>query len=69
MNNAINAVQEEGKSIQAAVLEYEMPCTMQDKVTDVHGPQHCRPTNIHPDEQHLLIEHINLLADWDFPMT
>jgi hypothetical protein len=70
MNDAIKAVKEEGQSVRAAALEYGVPrTTLQDRVTDVHGPQHGRPTHLHPDEEELLVEHIKLLADWGFPMT
>jgi hypothetical protein len=63
MNDAI-------KTVKEAVLEYGVPpTTLQDRVTDVHGPQHGRPTHLHPDEEELLVEHIKLLADWGFPRT
>jgi hypothetical protein len=68
MNNPIKAMKEEGKSIQAAALQYSvLGITLQDQVADVHSPQHGCPT--HPIEECLLVKHIALLADGGFPLT
>jgi biotin operon repressor len=70
VDNAIKVMEEEGKNVRVAALEYRLQgTTLQDQGTDVHGKRHGRPTHLHPDEKHLLVEHIKLLADWGFHMT
>jgi hypothetical protein len=61
---------EAGMSIRAVSQAYNIPrSTIMDRVNNLHGSTQGRPTELSKEEEYMIIEMVNLLAEWGFPFS
>jgi transposase len=70
VEEAVNAVKVEGLSLRVASERYNVPkSTIKDHLADGHGSVIGRPTVLSQEEEDQLLEKIQILAEWGFPLT
>jgi transposase len=67
---AVRATKEEGLSLRKASEKYNVPkSTIKDYLSDGHGSAMGRPTVLSDEEEVQLLEKIEVLANWGFPLS
>jgi hypothetical protein len=67
---AVNATKEDGLSLRQASELFNVPkSTIKDHLDDDHSSNMGRPTVLSAEEEVQLLEKIQVLADWGFPLT
>jgi hypothetical protein len=70
VEQAVLAHQEEGLSLRQASERFNVPkSTIKDHLADSHSSDIGRPTVLSKEEEIQLLERIQVMADWGFPLT
>ena len=70
VEQAVKAHQEEGISLRQASERYNVPkSTIKDHLMDNHSSEIGRPTVLSKEEELQLLEKVQVMSDWGFPLT